>query len=173
MDGTEVIDGLSGLWNVNVGQGRRELAEAAMDQMSTLAYCSSYTGASNLPVIKLAERLSHYAYPSINSFYFTSGGPSRRRVRLKPRAFTGKFRASRTKLKSFRGKLGYHGLTMAAMSATGMPEYWQMFGPLVPNFVHIESPYPYRFEGGDANTSPVSLPRISLRKPSCMKARTR
>jgi hypothetical protein len=74
MDGTEVIDGLSGLWNVNIGHGRRELAEAAMDQMSTLAYCSSYTGASNLPVIELAERLSQFTYPSINSFYFTSGG---------------------------------------------------------------------------------------------------
>lgn len=57
IDGVEVIDGLSGLWNVNIGHGRRELAEAAMDQMNTLAYCSTYTGASNLPAIDLAERL--------------------------------------------------------------------------------------------------------------------
>jgi adenosylmethionine-8-amino-7-oxononanoate aminotransferase len=42
---------------------------------------------------------------------------------------------------------------MAAMSATGMPEYWAMFEPRVPNFVHIDSPYPYRFQGGDATTS--------------------
>ena len=41
MNGKEVFDGLSGLWNVNVGHGRRELAEAAMNQMSTLAYCLS------------------------------------------------------------------------------------------------------------------------------------
>ncbi len=102
MDGTEVIDGLSGLWNVNVGHGRRELAEAAMDQMNTLAYCSSYTGASNLPAIELAERLSQYTYPSINAFYFTSGGANRQRVRLKLHAFTGRFKANRTKSKSFR-----------------------------------------------------------------------
>jgi adenosylmethionine-8-amino-7-oxononanoate aminotransferase len=43
---------------------------------------------------------------------------------------------------------------MAAMSATGMPEYWEMLGPVVHNFVHIESPYPYRFTGGDEHTSP-------------------
>src|SRR5574341_2009027 len=49
--------------------------------------------------------------------------------------------------------LAYHGVTMAAMSATGMPDYWKMFEPRVPHFVHIASPYPYRFEGGDAHTS--------------------
>src|SRR2546430_16357671 len=49
LNGVEVIDGLGGLWNVNIGHGRRELGEAAMQQMNTLAYCSSYTGASNLP----------------------------------------------------------------------------------------------------------------------------
>lgn len=149
-----MIDGLSGLWNVNVGHGRRELAEAAMDQMSTLAYCSSYTGASNLPVIELAERLSQFTYPSINSFYFTSGGAESTESSVKTARFYWKVRGKSDKIKIISRKLGYHGLTMAAMSATGMPEYWQMFGPLVPNFVHIESPYPYRFEGGDENTSP-------------------
>jgi len=153
MDGTEVIDGLSGLWNVNIGHGRRELAEAAMDQMSTLAYCSSYTGASNLPVITLAERLSQYTYPSINSFYFTSGGAESTESSIKTARFYWKVQGKPDKVKIISRKLGYHGLTMGAMSATGLPEYWEMFGPLVPNFVHIESPYPYRFEGGDANTS--------------------
>ena len=74
INGVEVIDGLGGLWNVNIGHGRRELGEAAMQQMNTLAYCSSYTGASNLPAIELAERLSRVVYPSINTFFFTSGG---------------------------------------------------------------------------------------------------
>ena len=73
-DGREYLDGLAGLWNVNVGHGRRELAEAAMAQMSALAYCSSYAGSSNGPAIELAERLSEVTYRSINTFYFTSGG---------------------------------------------------------------------------------------------------
>ena len=154
IDGVEVIDGLSGLWNVNVGHGRRELADAAMQQMNTLAYCSSYTGASNLPVIELAERLCQYAYPSINAFYFTSGGAESTESSIKTARFYWKVQGKPEKVKIISRKLGYHGTTMGAMSATGMPEYWQMFGPLVPNFVHIESPYPYRFEGGDAHTSP-------------------
>src|SRR5262245_13817743 len=58
VDGGVYIDGLSGLWCVNVGHGRADLADAARRQMGTLAYCSSYAGSSNLPAIELAERLS-------------------------------------------------------------------------------------------------------------------
>ena len=71
--GREYLDGLAGLWNVTVGHGRKELATAAYDQMATLAYCSSYAGSTNYPAIALAERLSEIAYPSINTFFFTSG----------------------------------------------------------------------------------------------------
>src|SRR3954470_23082498 len=56
-DGGTYIDGLSGLWCVNVGHGRAELANAAQQQMSTLAYCSSYAGSSYLPAITGGERL--------------------------------------------------------------------------------------------------------------------
>ncbi len=55
-DGTEYIDGLSGLWNVVAGHGRTELAEAAAEQMRTLGYCSSYAGSSNPRAIELAEQ---------------------------------------------------------------------------------------------------------------------
>src|SRR5580692_5250843 len=57
VDGREYIDGLSGLWNVNVGHGRSELADAASAQMKELAYCSTYAGSSNIPAITLAQRL--------------------------------------------------------------------------------------------------------------------
>src|SRR5919109_1792894 len=55
--GHQMIDGLSGLWNVNVGHGRAELAEAAAAQMKELAYCSGFVGSSNIPSITLADRL--------------------------------------------------------------------------------------------------------------------
>ena len=73
-DGNRIIDGLSSLWNVSAGHGRKELAEAAFKQMSELAFASSYAGGSNRPSIELAERLAAITYPSINNFYFTSGG---------------------------------------------------------------------------------------------------
>src|SRR3989304_3080031 len=60
--GHEYLGGLSGLWNVNVGPGRAELAEAAAAQMKELAYFSGYVGASNIPAIKLANRLMEITY---------------------------------------------------------------------------------------------------------------
>ena len=73
-DGKEYIDGLAGLWNVVAGHGRKELAAAAATQMETLAYCSAYAGSSNPPAIELATKLAEMCYPSINRFFFTSGG---------------------------------------------------------------------------------------------------
>jgi adenosylmethionine-8-amino-7-oxononanoate aminotransferase len=153
LNGNEAIDGLSGLWNVNVGHGRRELAEAAMQQMSTLAYCSGYTGSSNLPAIELAERLSELVYPSINTFFFTSGGAESTESSIKTARFYWKTEGKPEKVKIISREYAYHGVTLAAMSATGMQAYWSMFEPRVPNFSHIPSPYPYRFEGGDSTIS--------------------
>src|ERR671925_1275231 len=59
--GHEMIDGLSGLWNVNVGHGRTELADAAAAQMKELAYFSAYAGSSNMPAVLLANRLIEIA----------------------------------------------------------------------------------------------------------------
>lgn len=145
IEGREYIDGLSGLWNVNVGHGRRELAEAAAEQMTTLAYCSAYTGSSNLPAINLAELLSQLMYPSINTFFFTSGGAEATETSFKTARYYWKLVGKPEKVKFIARMRGYHGVTMAAMSATGLPVYWPMFEPRVPGIVHIESPYPYRF----------------------------
>lgn len=153
IEGNEVIDGLSGLWNVNVGHGRRELAEAAMQQMCTLAFSSSYTGSTNLPAIALAERLSELMYPSINTFFFTSGGAESSESSFKTARFYWKTQGKPEKVKIISRKFAYHGVTLAAMSATGMAIYWPMFEPRVPNFLHIDSPYPYYFKGGDEHTS--------------------
>ena len=146
INGEQFIDGLSGLWNVNVGHGRKALADAAQDQMSTLAYASPYIGSTNLPAIDLAEKLSELAYPSINHFFFASGGGEAAESAFKTARFYWKQMGKPDKVKVFSRNLAYHGVTMAAMSATGMKVYWPMFEPRVPNFLHIESPFPYFFE---------------------------
>ncbi len=153
-EGREYIDGLAGLWNVNAGHGRVELAQAAFDQMSALAYHSAYAGGSNLPAIQLAEKLSELAYPQINHFYFTSGGAESSESSFKTARFYWKAVGKPDKVKIISRMRAYHGVTMAAMSATGMPPFWTMFEPRVPNFYHIESPYPYRFEPADTSVSP-------------------
>ena len=143
-DGKEYIDGLSGLWNVAVGHGRRELAEAARDQLETLAYASGYTGSSNLRAIELAERLGRLMYPGIDRFFFTSGGAEANESAIKMARAYWKLRGRPTKTKVISRELGYHGTTLAAMSATGIAGYWPLFEPRVPGFIHIPSPYPYR-----------------------------
>ena len=143
--GREYIDGLAGLWCVNIGHGRTELAQAAFDQMSRLAYHSSYAGSANRPSIALAEKLSTLASPSIDTFFFTSGGAEATETTFKTARFYWKAVGRPDKVKFISRRRGYHGVTLAAMSATGLSPYWPMFEPRVPGFVHIDAPDPYRF----------------------------
>jgi len=145
-DGKEYIDGLAGLWNVVAGHGRKELAEASARQMEELGYCSAYTGSSNPRAIELAERLAGMTYPSINRFFFTSGGGESSDTSFKTARYYWRQRGKPEKTKVISRQWAYHGVTLAAMSATGITSYWPMFEPRVPGFLHIPSPYPYRYE---------------------------
>ena len=145
-DGREYLDGLSGLWNVALGHGREELAQAARDQMAELAYCSGYAGSSNLRAIELAEKLSGLTYPSITRFFFTSGGGEASETSFKVARSYWKLRGFPSKTKVISRQWGYHGVTLAAMSATGISAYWPLFEPRVPGFLQIPSPYPYRYQ---------------------------
>jgi adenosylmethionine-8-amino-7-oxononanoate aminotransferase len=153
-NGREYIDGLSGLWNVNVGHGRKELAEAAADQMSRLAFASAYVGTSNEPAIRLAERLVQLSYPAISGVYFTTAGAESNESAFKIARYYWKVHGRPDKIKIISRVHAYHGLTMAAMSATGMAAFKRMFVPFVPNFLQVVPPYPYRWSGpGDAGTA--------------------
>ena len=136
-DGHECIDGLAGLWNVVLGHGRRELAAAACDQMETLAYVSGYSGSSNRRAIELAERLAHLTYPNINRFFFTSGGAEANETAIKVARSYWTRRGRPGKTKVISRELGYHGTTLATMSATGIAGYSRLFEPRVPGFVHV------------------------------------
>jgi putrescine aminotransferase len=146
-DGREYIDGLSCLWNVNIGHGRRELAEAAAEQMTALAFCTNYVGSSNVPAIKLAARLKEIAYPNMVATYFASGGAEANESAFKTARFYWKAKGQPNKIKIISRQYGYHGLSLAAMSATAVPGFAKMFEPRVPNFIHTATAYPYRQEG--------------------------
>lgn len=145
IDGKEYIDGLSGLWNVNVGHGRSELAETAAAQMGELAYFSGYAGSSSIPSIKLAQRLIELA-PSMGAVFFTSGGAEANESAFKTARYYWKVQGKSSKIKVIARIHGYHGVTLQAMSATGIASYWKMFEPRVPGFLHIPTCYPYRHE---------------------------
>jgi putrescine aminotransferase len=144
-NGREFLDALAGLWNVAAGHGRSELGHAAARQMSRLGYASTYAGSTNRPAIELAERLAALCYPRINRFFFTCGGAEANESAFKTARYYWKLAGKPAKTRIISRTFGYHGATLAAMSATGLASYWPMFEPRVPGFVQIESPYPYRF----------------------------
>ncbi|MGR3914589.1 MAG: aspartate aminotransferase family protein [Gammaproteobacteria bacterium] len=144
-DGNRFIDGLSCLWNVSAGHGRRELRDAAAAQMDALAFSSSYAGGSNRPAIELAERLAQMLYPRINNFYFTCGGGEATDSNIKLARSYWKARGKPDKSKVISRIWGYHGVTLAAMCATGIAGYWKAFAPVIPGFSHIPAPDPYHY----------------------------
>jgi putrescine aminotransferase len=148
--GNEYIDGLAGLWNVSVGHGREELARAAFEQMKKLAYFSNYVGSSNVPAVELATKIVSLTYPNLAAVYFTCGGAEANESAFKTARFYWKARGKPAKVKIIARQNAYHGVTLQAMSATGMAPYWKMFEPRVPGFLHIQAPYPYRFVGARA-----------------------
>ena len=121
--------------------------------MSTLAYCSSYAGSTNRLAMELAEQLSGIVYPSINAFFFTSGGAEATETSIKTARFYWKAVGKPEKTKVISRLRGYHGLTLGAMSATGLSAFWPMFEPRVPGFSHIPAPDPYRYVAKDPGVS--------------------
>src|SRR3989454_1046586 len=145
--GHEYIDRLSGLWNVNVGHGRAEHAEAAAAQMKELAYFTAYVGSSNIPAITLADRLMEITYDNMQAVFLASGGAEANESAFNTARFYWKAVGKLDNVKIIARYQAYHGVTLQAMSATGMSAYWKMSEPRVPGVVHIQTCYPYRFQG--------------------------
>jgi adenosylmethionine-8-amino-7-oxononanoate aminotransferase len=151
--GREYLDAFAGLWNVLIGYGRPELARAAAEQLERLPYCSAYSGFSNAPAATLAARMAGMAYPKLNTTFFTCGGAEANESAFKTARCYWKLKGQPGKYKVLSRWHAYHGVTMAAMSATGIANYWKMFEPRVPGFIQVPAPYPYRIEGVRAGES--------------------
>lgn len=149
VNGNRYMDALSSLWNVNVGHGRRELAEAGAEQMARLAFNNSYTGFANPPSIELAARLVALAPGDLNAVFFSSGGGDANESAFKMARFYHHVRGNSEKYKIIARHDAYHGVTTASMAATGMSIYWDGFGPRAPGFFHALAPNPYRLGDGD------------------------
>ena len=146
-DGQKILDGMAGLWNVNAGYGREELAKTAYDQMKDLAFTSNFSGMTNLPSITLADKLAGFAYEGLSTTLFTSGGSEANDSAFKTARYYWKRKGKPGKYKVIARKGSYHGITLAATFATGLEKYHTMFGPAMEGFVHIPAPNPYRYEG--------------------------
>lgn len=146
-DGRKILDGMAGLWNVNAGYGREELAKVAYGQMMKLAFTSNFSGMTNLPSIQLADKLAGFAYEGLNTTFFTSGGSESNDSAFKTARYYWKRMGKPGKYKVIARKGAYHGITLASTFATGLEKYQAMFGPAMEGFVHIPAPNQYRYEG--------------------------
>lgn len=149
-DGVEYFDGVSGLWCVNVGYGRQELAQVAYDQMLDLAYFPLTM--SHEPGIRLAHKLLELLGYEGKVFFSTSGSEANEtafKIARQYHAQTAPAGAG-PRYKIISRYRGYHGHTMGALSATAQAERKLKYEPLVPGFLHVNPPYFYRFGRGQS-----------------------
>jgi adenosylmethionine-8-amino-7-oxononanoate aminotransferase len=145
--GNTSIDGMSGLWLKNVGYGRKEIADAAYEQMLNLTYMP--LGTTTEPTIKLAEKISQIAPGDMTRSFFTSGGSEavETAIKLSRAYFKRVGEPTRTKFISRKGS--YHGATMGALALGGSHLFPKLdYEPLMPGVFHVPQPLPYRCEFG-------------------------
>jgi adenosylmethionine-8-amino-7-oxononanoate aminotransferase len=125
--GRDLIDCCAGLWCVNIGYGRKEMAEAASKAIERLAYYHIFAGSSNEPIIRLAERvlgLLHKAGAThLSKVFFGSGGSDANDTNIKLVRYYNNLRGKPEKKKLISRFGAYHGLTATAGSLTGIPAF--------------------------------------------------
>ncbi|MEL6354700.1 MAG: aminotransferase [Cyanobacteria bacterium J06627_28] len=147
-EGVEYFDGVSGLWCVNVGYGRQELADVAYEQLMELAY--SPLTMSHEPGIRLAHKLLSLLGYEGKVFFSTSGSEANETAFKIARQYHAQTSSpgAGSRYKIISRYRGYHGTTLGALSATAQAERKIKFGPLVPGFLHVSPPYQYRLAEG-------------------------
>ena len=157
-DGHQILDGMAGLWCMNVGYGREEIIEAAYRQMQQLPYYNTFFQTSHPPAIALSEKLTSIAPDHINHvFYVGSGSEANDTVVRMVRHYWASLGKPDKKVIISR-KNGYHGSTMAGASLGGMAFMHQQGGLPIPDITHIDQPYWYG-EGGDMSPEEFGLMR--------------
>ncbi|HEY3784199.1 MAG TPA: aspartate aminotransferase family protein [Steroidobacteraceae bacterium] len=147
-EGLRILDAMAGLWCVNVGYGRRELAEVAYRQMLELPYYNSFFKSAHPPAIELATLLARLTPPQFSHVFFSSSGSEANDtiVRMVRRYWDVRGEPDRHVIISRHN--AYHGSTMAAASLGGMKSMHEQGGLPIPGIVHIEQPYWYE-NGGE------------------------
>ncbi len=142
-DGRKYLDAYSALWNVNVGYGRQEIADAVYAQIQELCYYPH--SQINVPATELAEKLAACLPGDLNHVYFCNSGSEANETAIKIARQYGKLTyPGENRYKIISRYRGYHGFTYGAMSATGQARRRAAFEPLVPGFYHAQPPYCYR-----------------------------
>ncbi|NOX40981.1 MAG: aspartate aminotransferase family protein [Alphaproteobacteria bacterium] len=157
-DGNDFLDAMAGLWCVNIGYGRDELAEAASNQMKELPFYNTFFQTSHPPVVELSEKLAQLTPGNLNHTFFSCGGSDANdtNIRLVRQYWAAKGKPEK---KTIIARVnGYHGSTMGAASLGGMAAMHAQGGLPIPDITHIAQPF-WWGEGGDQNPEEFGLER--------------
>jgi adenosylmethionine-8-amino-7-oxononanoate aminotransferase len=141
--GNRYLDGLSALFCVNIGHGRADIAQAGADQAKELGFYTNWTFA-HPRAIELAARIAELAPGDLNRVFFTSGGSEAVESAIKLARQYHKLRGKPLKTKLIARDIAYHGVTLGALSATGITSLREPFEPLVPGGCHVPNTNSFR-----------------------------
>jgi adenosylmethionine-8-amino-7-oxononanoate aminotransferase len=142
--GNRYLDGLSALFCVNAGHGRQELADAMAEQVRELDFITVWSYA-HPRAIELASRLASLAPGDLNRVFFTNSGSEAVESALKLARAYHRARGNGQKVKVVAREIAYHGTTLGALTATGIPALRSQFEPLTPGGVHAPNTNSYRW----------------------------
>ena len=143
-NGKRYLDGLSALFCVNAGHGRVEIGEAMAEQVKELGFYTNWSYA-HPRAIELAERVAGYAPEGLDRVFFTSGGSEAVESALKLARTFHRHNGEAGRYKSIAREIAYHGTTLGALSATGIPDLRAPFEPLTPGGRHAPNTNSYRW----------------------------
>jgi adenosylmethionine-8-amino-7-oxononanoate aminotransferase len=145
--GNRYFDGLSALFCVNIGHGRVEVAQAGADQARELDFFTTWSYA-HPRAIELAARIASLTPGDLNRVFFTSGGGEAVETAFKLARQYHKLHGKPNKHKIVAREIAYHGTTMGALAATGIPDLRHPFEPFMPGGVHVPNTNLYRLAPG-------------------------
>ncbi len=140
-DGNKILDGMSGLWCVNVGYGRQELIDAASAQMAQLPYYNSFFQCTTPPAIELAEMLAGITPNHINHVFFTCSGSEANDTVIRLARYYWVCQGKPEKKTIISRWNGYHGSTIGGTSLGGMKAMHKQGDLPIPGICHIDQPY--------------------------------
>ncbi|MFN3579820.1 MAG: aspartate aminotransferase family protein [Pseudomonas sp.] len=155
-EGNQILDGMAGLWCVNIGYGRAELAEAAYRQMLQLPYYNSFFQCANPPAVELATAIAEIAPAHMNHVFFTGSGSESNDTILRMARRYWDLQGKPGKKTIISRVNGYHGSTVAGASLGGMSVMHEQGDLPIPGIVHIPQPYWFG-EGGDMDPDEFGL----------------
>ena len=143
-EGRPYIEGMAGLWCTALGYSNAELVEAAREQMGRLPFSHLFSGRSHDPAIELAETLKELMPVPTSKVFFCSSGSEANDTQVKLAWYYNNALGRPNKKKIIARKKGYHGVTIASASMTGLPANHMDWDLPLPGFLHVSTPHHYR-----------------------------